>query len=201
MLVNDVKHGDIVLLAGQPCEVDDLEVLWDGKPGSSAGTMKVTGFSLTQDYEVEETFKLWTNISIFAGEPRKCDYVVVRTTPGFVLRVFFIDMVPRLASKAILYNSANSIMRVCPSRWTSVKKRAEQAFANFSGRENGLVRLSLYTHRRSQRLINKQLCVSRAFWKFGGSSNIMMSQSVQTGFDSQNLTLSETAILGAQTER
>ena len=94
MLVNDVKHGDIVLLAGQPCEVDDLEVLWDDKPGSSAGTMKVTGFSLTQDYEVEETFKLWTNISIFAGEPRKCDYVVVRTTLSYVLTNFLLTWSP-----------------------------------------------------------------------------------------------------------
>ena len=57
--------------------MDDLEPWWAGKPGSSAGTMKVTGFSLTQDYEVEQTFKMWTDIPIFAGEPRKCDYVVV----------------------------------------------------------------------------------------------------------------------------
>ena len=76
--VNDIQHGDIVLLVGQPCEVDDLETWWAGKPGGSAGTMKVTGFSLTQDIEVEQTFNMWTDIQIFTGEPRKCDYVVVR---------------------------------------------------------------------------------------------------------------------------
>ena len=76
--VNDITEDEIVLLAGQPCQVDDIEARWAGKPGGSDGTMKVTGFSLVTDTELEETFDMWTNIPTFTGEPKKCDYAVVR---------------------------------------------------------------------------------------------------------------------------
>ena len=112
--VNDVQEGEIVLLAGQPCEVDDLETWWAGKPGQSDGTIKVTGFSLTQDIEVEQMFNMWTDIPLFTGEPKKCDYVVVRRISGFTQRISLIDLVSRSASKAIHYNSASSTTPVYP---------------------------------------------------------------------------------------
>ena len=155
--------------------------------------MKVTGFSLTQDIEVEQTFNMWTDIPIFIGEPKKCDYVVVRRTSVSPKRESLIDLVTRSASKAILYNSASSTTPVYPCRWKSLRKQAEGTFGNFSKKENVLVRLPLYTRGRPRRLTKKKLCVSRAFWKLGGSSNIMTSQRIQTELNNDNLRLPETS--------
>ena len=193
--VNDVKEGEIVLLAGQPCEVDDLETWWAGKPGRSDGTMKVTGFSLTEDIEVEQTFNMWTNIPIFIGEPKKCDYVVVRRTSVFTKRGSLIDLVTRSASKAILYYSASSTTPVYPCRWTSLKKQAEGTFGKFSTRENVLVRLPLYRRGRPRKLTKKKLCASKAFWRLGGSSSIMTSPRIQTELNNDNLRLPENSDL------
>ena len=171
--------------------MDDLETWWAGKPGRSDGTMKVTGFSLTQDTEVVQTFNMWTDIPVFIGEPKKCDYVVVRRTSGFTKRESLIDLVTRSASKAILYNSASSTTPVYPCRWTSPKKQAKGTFGNFSTKENVSVRLQLYTRGRPQKLTKKKLCVSRAFWKLGGSSSLITSLRSQTELHNDNLTLPE----------
>ncbi len=166
--------------------MDDLEAWWAGKPGRSDGTMKVTGFSLTQDIEVGQTFNMWTDIPIFIGEPKKCDYVVVRRTSGFTKRKSLIDLVTRSASKAILYISASSTTPVYPCLWTSPTKQAGGTFGNLSTKGNALVRLPLYTRRRPRELTKKELCESRAFWKSGGSSNIMTSPRSKTELHNDN---------------